>query len=139
MDMYNDLKKSEDEKAELLQNMFGPNRESKLSKLLYYFFNDKSEYQIAGASRADTKQNEVYSENVPQKSKVQLQDRTARMQQVVQKVVRRKQSGGIYKKNWLIQTSSGKRRKWTSVEIAALKSGVNNNKNNNNYYYNYIL
>ena len=80
MDMYNDLKKSEDEKAELLQNMFGPNRESKLSKLLYYFFNDKSEYQIAGASRADTKQNEVWgdSENVPQESSARLQGTNAK-------------------------------------------------------------
>ena len=93
MDMYNDPKKSEDEKAELLQNMFGPNRESKLSKLLYYFFNDKSEYQIAGASRADTKQNEVYSENVPQKSTTRPYGTNAAM--VVQKVVRRKQKARV--------------------------------------------
>ena len=46
MDMYNDLKKSEDEKAELLQNMFGPNRESKLSKLLYYFSTTKANTRL---------------------------------------------------------------------------------------------
>ena len=38
MDMYNDPKKSEDEKAELLQNMFGPNRESKIVKTIVLLF-----------------------------------------------------------------------------------------------------
>jgi ERCC4-type nuclease len=129
MDMYNDRKATREEKERLLENVFGPNKEAKLSRLFYYFYNDKDEYQTAGISRADAKSNKTFGvvDNIAKKArKTEQENNRLNSSYSTSKSSSSNSTSSCMNNNTSNSNNNNnnKRRKWTQKEINALKDGV---------------